>query len=55
MAASLPAWQGFDPMPVLAEKKRSKKSDEEEKQDDPDWQERRIQRLLDPIKSEDED
>ncbi len=54
VAASLPAWQGFDPLPVLAAKKRDKKKDEDrddngdEKKDD-DWQEKRLQRLFNPI------
>jgi hypothetical protein len=51
MAASLPAWQGFDPLPVLAAKKRDKKKDEVDEDDndnksDDDWQEKRIQRLF---------
>ncbi len=50
MAASMPAWQGFDPLPVLAAKKRDKKTDTDEQEED-DWQEKRIQRLLDPINS----
>jgi hypothetical protein len=54
VAASLPAWQGFDPLPVLAAKKRKEKDedvdDDDEKKDD-DWQEKRIQRLLDPMAS----
>ena len=50
-AASSPAWQGFDPLPILAGKKRDKKAEKDEKQED-DWQEQRIQRLLDPINSE---
>ena len=55
VAASLPAWQGFDPLPVLAAKKRDKKvKDEEDTGDetkDADWQEKRIQRLLNPMDS----
>jgi VCBS repeat-containing protein len=54
MAASLPAWQGFDPLPILAAKKRDKKTDEDEKKED-DWQEKRIQRLLNPIDSADKE
>ncbi len=56
VAASLPAWQGFDPLPVLAAKKRDKKKDEDgddngdEKKDD-DWQEKRLQRLFNPMDS----
>jgi hypothetical protein len=56
VAASLPAWQGFDPLPVLAAKKRDKKKDEDgddngdEKNDD-DWQEKRLQRLFNPMDS----
>ncbi|MEE8250475.1 MAG: hypothetical protein V3R24_01935, partial [Gemmatimonadales bacterium] len=56
VAASLPAWQGFDPLPVLAAKKRDKKKDEDredngdEKIDD-DWQEKRLQRLFSPMDS----
>jgi hypothetical protein len=52
VAASLPAWQGFDPLPVLAAKKRDKKKKDEElveEKDDNDWQEKRIRRLLNPI------
>jgi hypothetical protein len=52
VAASMPAWQGFDPLPVLAAKKRDKKTDTDEQEED-DWQEKRIQRLLDPINSAD--
>ena len=54
VAASLPAWQGFDPLPILAAKKRDKKAKDEDDGDDKndaDWQEKRIQRLLDPINS----
>jgi outer membrane biosynthesis protein TonB len=54
VAASLPAWQGFDPLPVLAAKKRDKKAkdeDETDERNDADWQEKRIQRLLDPMDS----
>ena len=55
VAASLPAWQGFDPLPVLAAKKRDKKAKDEEDTDDEtkdaDWQEKRIQRLLNPMDS----
>jgi len=54
MAAAMPAWQGFDPLPVLAAKKRDKKTDKDEQQED-DWQEKRIRRLLDPVKSADEE
>jgi hypothetical protein len=52
MAASMPMWQGFDPLPVLAAKKRDKKTDEGEQKED-DWQEKRIQRLFEPINSAD--
>jgi hypothetical protein len=56
VAASLPAWQGFDPLPVLAAKKRDKKKDEDrdDNGDDTnadDWQEKRLQRLFNPIDS----
>ncbi len=54
MAASLPAWQGFDPLPVLAAKKRDKKKDEDDDGDNKsydDWQEKRIQRLFNPMDS----
>jgi hypothetical protein len=56
VAASLPAWQGFDPLPVLAAKKRDKKvkdADDGDEKTDADWQEKRIQNLLDPIGSDD--
>jgi hypothetical protein len=56
VAASLPAWQGFDPLPVLAAKKRDKKAkdedDSDEKNED-DWQEKRVQRLFNPMDSDD--
>jgi hypothetical protein len=59
VAASLPAWQGFDPLPVLAAKKRDKKrgkkvEDGEDvlEKDDADWQEKRIQRLFNPIEND---
>ncbi|MDX1432754.1 MAG: hypothetical protein R3286_09930, partial [Gammaproteobacteria bacterium] len=53
VAASLPAWQGFDPLPVLAAKKRKKKgeTDEDEKQS-ADWQEKRVRRLLNPLEDD---
>jgi len=56
VAASLPAWQGFDPLPVLAAKKRDKKKDEDHDDDgddknDADWQEKRLQRLFNPMGS----
>ncbi len=58
VAASLPAWQGFDPLPVLAAKKRDKKKKDEEEiveeKDDNDWQEKRIRRLLNPLDGEGE-
>ncbi len=57
MAASLPAWQGFDPLPVLAAKKRDKKKDEDDDGDnksDDDWQEKRLQRLFNPMDSDGE-
>ena len=57
VAASVPAWQGFDPLPVLAAKKGKAKKDEDvddgDDTNDADWQEKRIKRLLDPIESED--
>ena len=46
VAASLPAWQGFDPLPVLAAKKSKSKKDEEDERKQDDWQEKRVQRLL---------
>jgi hypothetical protein len=53
VAASLLACQGFDPLPVLAAKKRDGKvKDEDDNGDeakDADWQEKRIQRLLNPM------
>ncbi|TFH47697.1 MAG: hypothetical protein E4H01_07795 [Lysobacterales bacterium] len=56
--ASLPAWQGFDPLPILAAKKRDKKkgerTDENERNED-DWQENRIRRLLERINSVDDE
>jgi hypothetical protein len=58
VAASLPAWQGFDPLPVLAAKKRDKKKDEDDDSDandKSDWQEKRIQRLFNPTDSADND
>ncbi|MFV2070625.1 MAG: hypothetical protein ACC645_26960, partial [Pirellulales bacterium] len=54
VAASMPAWQGFDPLPILAAKKRDKKTEDDEQQED-DWQEKRIQRLLDPINTADKE
>jgi hypothetical protein len=60
VAASLPAWQGFDPLPVLAAKKRDKKKDKKKDEDgddngdeknDGDWQEKRLQRLFNPMDS----
>jgi hypothetical protein len=59
VAASLPAWQGFDPLPVLAAKKRKEKKDEDvdengETKDD-DWQEKRVQRLFNPMDSAGDD
>ena len=56
VAASLPAWQGFDPLPVLAAKKRDKKKDEDsddngDETKDEDWQEKRLQRLFNPMDS----
>jgi hypothetical protein len=58
VAASLPAWQGFDPLPVLAAKKRDKKVKDEDDGDekkDADWQEKRIQRLFNPMDSAGDD
>jgi hypothetical protein len=59
VAATLPAWQGFDPLPVLAAKKRKEKKDEDvddgNETKDNDWQEKRVQRLLDPINTADEE
>ena len=55
VAASLPAWQGFDPLPVLAAKKRDKKAkddDDGDDKNDADWQEKRVQRLFNPIDSD---
>jgi hypothetical protein len=52
VAASLPAWQGFDPLPVLAAKKRDGKvKDEDDNGDeaDADGQEARIRRLFRPM------
>ncbi|MDX1428666.1 MAG: hypothetical protein R3282_00200, partial [Rhodothermales bacterium] len=55
VAASLPAWQGFDPLPVLAAKRRKKgESDEDEKQS-ADWQEKRVRRLLNPLEESGQD
>jgi len=58
VAASLPAWQGFDPLPVLAAKKRDKKKDKDDDGDaksDSDWQEERIRRLFDSEDSTEDD
>jgi hypothetical protein len=60
MAAALPVWQGFDPLPVLADKKKDKKKDKKDEDDgddtsDVDWQEARIQRLFNPMDSAGED
>ena len=60
VAASLPAWQGFDPLPVLAAKKRDKKKDEDGDdnggdKNDADWQEKRIQRLFNSMDSTEND
>ncbi len=59
VAASLPAWQGFDPLPIRAAKKRDKKKDEDDEDDndnksDDDWQEKRLQRLFNPMDSDGE-
>jgi hypothetical protein len=59
VAASLPAWQGFDPLPVLAAKKRKAKAKDEDvdggdENSGDDWQEKRLQRLLNPIGSDGE-
>ena len=56
MAASLPAWQGFDPLPVLAAKKDKRKVKDEEMDNDDEqngdeWQEKRLQRLFNPMNS----
>ena len=58
VAASLPAWQGFDPLPILAAKKRDKKAKDEDDGDgddknDADWQEKRIRRLFNHMDSDD--
>jgi hypothetical protein len=55
VAASLPAWQGFDPLPILAAKKRDQKKDDEgeDERTEDDWQEKRVQRLLDPMHTAD--
>ena len=55
VAASLPAWQGFDPLPILASKKRADKEEDEEERKDDDWQEKRVQRLLDPMHTAEDD
>jgi hypothetical protein len=60
MAAALPVWQGFDPLPVLADKKKDKKKDKKDEDDgddtsDADWQEERIQRLFNSKDSSEED
>ncbi len=41
-------WQGFDPLPILAVKKRDKRTGDDEQKEN-EWQEKRVQRLLDPI------
>ena len=53
LVATMPTWTGFDPLPVLAAKKRhAKKAEEEEEEEkDKDWQEERIKRLLNPMDS----
>jgi hypothetical protein len=56
VAASLPAWQGFDPLPVLSAKKHDKKKDQDrddngDDTNDDDWQEKRLQRLFNPMDS----
>jgi outer membrane biosynthesis protein TonB len=59
VAASLPAWQGFDPLPILAAKKRDKKKgndvESDDDKNDADWQEKRIQRLFNPMDSAGDD
>jgi hypothetical protein len=42
----MPAWTGFDPLPVLAGTKRDEDDVEEEANDD--WQEARTRRLFNP-------
>jgi hypothetical protein len=54
VAATLPAWQGFDPLPVLAGKRAKSKPDEEDKREE-DWQESRVRRLLNPLESSGEE
>jgi hypothetical protein len=57
VAAAFPMWARFDPLPILAGKKRDRKKDEEQDENDTsekdDWHEQRIRRLLDPTKSND--
>ena len=36
VAASPPAWQGFDPLPILAAKNRDKKEDDEDEENKDD-------------------
>ena len=56
VAASLPAWQGFDPLPVLAAKKRDKKDEDDgDDKNDADWQEERVRRLFNPMDSTGDD
>jgi hypothetical protein len=53
MVASLPVWQGFDPLPVLAAKKKvtKGKGDESDTPREFDWQEERIRRLFNRMDS----
>jgi hypothetical protein len=54
VAATMPTWAGFDPLPVLATKKRDAKKDEEQDETDTsktsDWNEQRLAPLLDKVK-----
>jgi hypothetical protein len=58
MAAAIPAWARFDPLPILAAKDRDRKKDEEEDENDsskkPDWHDKRIERLFGSTKDNDQ-
>jgi hypothetical protein len=58
-AAGMPIWTGFDPLPVLAAKKRDRDKDRELDEngdtEKDDWHEQRIKRLFGPTKMKDSD
>ena len=50
VAATLPAWQGFDPLPMLSAKmKKDDKPSEEEEAKEFDLQEKRVEQLFNPL------